>query len=596
MTTLSKIFGAIGLFRKAFSRHIKKLALMTFLGFVGGLLGGIGVGAVIPLFYLVTNQSGIGTDPISQIIAQTFDYLHLPLTLPAIIILIIFLFVAKSIFLYAANYLNSRIYADYERETRSRLFQKTLEADWPYLMRQKTGYLGNVLMGDVSGASSALNNFSAAILTGTSLVTYAIVAINISVPITLFTLGLGFLLFLLFKPLFYKIRQLSRKTSETGKKLAHHLNQHLLGSKIIKSMSLEDEVLDQGNLYFEDLRNTQLKQLKYGVLFNIFLEPLSLLFIVIIFLASYRNPAFNVATFVAIIYLVQKMFTFVQSIQTKFNGLNAALPLMNIMVGYEKEVDKNREFTGGNKEFIFNQTLEFNHVSFAYTEGQTIINSLNLSINKGETVGIIGPSGVGKTTVIDLLLRLLRPQEGEILIDGVKIDEIDQKIWRNNVGYVSQDIFLLNDTIENNILFFHPSLNHHDLIEASKLANIHDFIETLPDKFQTPVGERGIQLSVGQRQRIVLARILARKPPLLVLDEATSALDNESEHKIQEAIKNLQGKLTLLIVAHRLSTVMHADKIFVLQDGKIKEEGRPRELLENKQSYFYKNYHLNENQ
>jgi len=187
---------------------------------------------------------------------------------------------------------------------------------------------------------------------------------------------------------------------------------------------------------------------------------------------------------------------------------------------------------------------------------------------------------------------LLRPKNGEILIDGANIDEIDKKSWHDNIGYVSQDIFLLNNTIENNIRFYNNSLKRENIIEAAKSANIYDFIETLPNKFQTLVGEQGIQLSGGQRQRIVLARALARKPPILVLDEATSALDNESEHKIQEAIKNLRGKLTILIIAHRLSTVMHSDKILVLKDGIIAEEGSPKELLSNSQSYFYKNYNI----
>ena len=207
-------------------------------------------------------------------------------------------------------------------------------------------------------------------------------------------------------------------------------------------------------------------------------------------------------------------------------------------------------------------------------------------------VGLIGPSGAGKTTIVDLLLRLFRPQNGELLIDGTNIDEVDKKSWHDNIGYVSQDIFLINDTIENNIRFYNSSLNHKDIAEVTKSANIYDFIESLPDKLQTFVGERGVQLSGGQRQRIVLARILARKPSILVLDEATSALDNESEHKIQEAIKGLRGKLTILIVAHRLSTVMHADKIAVIKDGIIAEEGSPQELLSNTESYFYKNYNI----
>ena len=287
METINKIIGVIRLFHQAFSRYTKKLALMVFLGFIGGFMGGIGVGAIIPLFYIITNQSSVGTDSISQIIAQVFGYLHIPLTLPAIITLMVFLFVSKSIFLYLATYINSRIHVDYELETRKRLFRKTLETGWPYLMHQKTGYIYGLLMGDISGTAGAMNNLSAAVLTGTSLITYAIIAINISVPITLITLGLGLFLFLLLKPVFFKIRQLSKKTSETSKKLAHYLNQHVIGSKTIKSMSLEEDVINQGNYYFEDLMDIQLKQFRYSVFFNIFLEPISLIFIVAIFLISY---------------------------------------------------------------------------------------------------------------------------------------------------------------------------------------------------------------------------------------------------------------------------------------------------------------------
>src|SRR3989344_3920889 len=227
MKTLSKIFSAINLFRKAFAGHTKKLVLMTLLGFMGGFMGGIGVGAIIPLFYIITNKSGIGTDSISQAISKIFGFLHIPLSLPAILMLAVFLFVAKAVFLYIANYLTSRIFVDYELETRERLFKKTLDADWPYLMHQKTGHLNNFLMGDVSGAASLLNNISAAVLIGTSLITYAIVAINISAPITFATLGLGLVLSLFFKPIFYKVRMSSKKTSEMGKKVADHINQHI---------------------------------------------------------------------------------------------------------------------------------------------------------------------------------------------------------------------------------------------------------------------------------------------------------------------------------------------------------------------------------
>lgn len=592
ITAFKKVLGIISLFRKAFSSHTKKMILMISFGFVGGFLGGIGIGAIIPLFYIITNQAGAGTDSISNLISKIFGFLHLPISLLSVIALMAFLFIAKAVFLYIANYISTKIFVAYELETRERLFHKTLHTDWPYLMNQKTGYLNDILMGDVGGIAGALNSMSAAVLTGTSLITYAIIALNISIPITLATLGLGALMFFLFKPVFYQIRKLSGNTSETIKKLSHHLNQHITGAKTIKSMSLEDEVYLKGVANFHELKDMRLKWSRYGILLNTFVEPVSLGLVVAIFLTSYQSPDFNIATFVAIIYLVQKMFSFIQSIQGKFNAINEALPLINILVSYEKDVDKNREFPSGHKKFIFNNALEFKDVSFGYAENPNIIDSLNLSIKNGEMVGLIGPSGAGKTTIVDLILRLFRPRNGELLIDGANIDEIDKKSWHEKIGYVSQDIFLLNDTIENNIRFYSNSLSEKDVVEASKSANIYDFIETLPDKFKTIVGERGVQLSGGQRQRVVLARILARKPCILILDEATSALDNESEHKIQEAIKNLKGKLTILIIAHRLSTVMHSDNILVLKDNSIVEKGSPQELLQDSESYFYKNYNL----
>ena len=220
------------------------------------------------------------------------------------------------------------------------------------------------------------------------------------------------------------------------------------------------------------------------------------------------------------------------------------------------------------------------------------MSNVNFSLKKGEMVGLIGPSGAGKTTIVDLILRLFDPTEGKILIDGDDIKNLDIKDWRKNIGYVSQDIFLQNDTISNNIKFYNDDISEQDIIEGAKMANIYDFINNLPNKFQTIIGERGVLLSGGQRQRIIIARILARKPKLLILDEATSALDNESEIQVQKVIENLKGKITALVIAHRLSTIINSDRLLVIDKGKIVEQGKPQELLEDKESYFYKVYNI----
>ena len=217
-----------------------------------------------------------------------------------------------------------------------------------------------------------------------------------------------------------------------------------------------------------------------------------------------------------------------------------------------------------------------------------MLEDVSFDVKKGEMVGLIGASGSGKTTIVDLLLRLFLAGKGQIELDGKDINTVNLKEWRKNIGYVSQDIFLVNDTIANNIRFFDSTITQDDIIKVAKMANIYEFIKKCPQGFDTVVGERGIMLSAGQRQRIAIARVLVRNPKILILDEATSSLDNESEAKIQEVIESLHHKITVLVVAHRLSTVMKADKLVILESGRITEQGKPKILLADKKSYFYK--------
>jgi ABC-type multidrug transport system fused ATPase/permease subunit len=254
-------------------------------------------------------------------------------------------------------------------------------------------------------------------------------------------------------------------------------------------------------------------------------------------------------------------------------------------------VDLHRESPEGTTPFRFQRDISFKNVSFSYEEGRPILDGIDFSIRAGETVGLIGPSGSGKTSVADLLLRLFNPSAGALLLDGVLVESIALASWRARIGYVSQDVFLLNSSIEENIRFYNKSLTREDIEHAAKQANIYEFIMGLPEGFQTATGDRGVMLSGGQRQRIVLARALAHKPSLLILDEATSALDHESEKLIHESIRALHGKVAVLIIAHRPSTVAEAYTIFVLSRGRIVERGSPHDLLKRHDSYFSKMQH-----
>ena len=234
----------------------------------------------------------------------------------------------------------------------------------------------------------------------------------------------------------------------------------------------------------------------------------------------------------------------------------------------------------------FEQTIEYRNVFFKYpTSEDWVLNNINLTIHKNEKVAFVGSSGAGKTTIVNLLPRFYEVTRGEIRIDNIPIQKIKLKDLRRLMGIVTQDVILFNDTVANNIAYGMPEFSREEIIRAAKLANAYEFIMELPDGFDTLVGERGMRLSGGQRQRISIARAILKNPPILIFDEATSSLDSESEKLIQQAIEHLMADRTVLMIAHRLSSIINADKIVVLENGVIQDIGSHHELLERSPRY-----------
>ena len=588
----NRLIRLLNLSKEAFWQYRGRITILASLGFLSGLLEGIGVNALVPLLSFLSGESGNELDFISRLIKDFFGFLNIDFSLVYLLVFICALFVLKSAVLFVFNYIKISIQSGYEKEMRERLFRDTLKAEWSYLLKQKLGYLETVLMTDIQYSASFLEIIAGSVMNLSGLLMYLLVAINISWNITLLTLSVGGLIFLVLKPLMYKSRILAGQTAVFNKDVSQLVNESVIGMKTIKSMLAENTVIKIGKGLFESLQRNRIKASLLKSVSVSLLQPVTVMLISSVFIFSYYTASFHFAVLIAIVYLIQRIFSYTQMLQSNFHNINELSPYLSTALHYRKQAIHYKEKEEGGKKFKLDSYLQFRDVVFSYRRNRRILDELNFKIKKGEMVGLIGFSGAGKTTIVDLILRLFRPVSGDILLDGTSIQKIDLKEWRGNIGYVSQDLFLINDSIINNIRFYNDSISDEDVYEASRMAFINDFIETLPEKYETVIGERGIFLSAGQRQRIVIARVLARKPKILLLDEATSALDNESEMEIQKAIEKLKGQITILVIAHRLSTVMNSDKLIVLESGKVAEEGEPKDLLKNKDSYFYKIYNL----
>lgn len=581
------------LLSSAYRKHGTSILILAGLSFLRSLLEGVGVTALIPIFSLITKSKNLGDDLVSKSVQSLFSYFQIDYSLNFLIILVVVLFLLKFLLTIWADFVTAKIVTQYHEDTMRELFGGTVDASWKFLLTQKVGFLNTLLINNVKMSRLLLQEMSGLITFVVNIMVYCFIAFNVSASMTLVTISAGGVFILLSKGTISKIKEYSYFVNKLNKKIAHFVDEQLVGMKNIKAMSVGTKVKEEGYNYFEELKKFQTATILRKKINAAILQPLSVLYIVGIFLFFHSKPDFNIAVFAVIIFLIQRIFEYIKQAQSAIHTFGETLPYLRNILEYSDQVRSNREIDDETKPFHFDNNLEFRQVNFSYSRDRNILKNVNFVIKKGEMIGIVGPSGVGKTTIVDLLLRFFLPLQGSITIDGENISAIRLSEWRNSVGYISQDVFLSNNSIENNIKFFNAGLSKEQVIKAARMANIYDFIKNEKKGFLSPVGERGVLLSAGQRQRVAIARVLARDPKILILDEATSSLDNESERVIQEVVFGLKGKVTILVIAHRLKTVMGCDRILVVQDGTIVEEGGPQQLLYDPSSYFKRMYDMN---
>ncbi|WP_340580152.1 SAV1866 family putative multidrug efflux ABC transporter [Staphylococcus aureus] len=388
---------------------------------------------------------------------------------------------------------------------------------------------------------------------------------------------------------FGRLRKLTRERSQALAEVQGFLHERVQGISVVKSFAIEDNEaknFDKKNTNFltRALKHTRWNAYSFAAINTVTdIGP-----IIVIGVGAYLaiSGSITVGTLAAFVGYLELLFGPLRRLVASFTTLTQSFASMDRVFQLIDEDYDIKNGVGAQPIEIKQGRIDIDHVSFQYNDNEApILKDINLSIEKGETVAFVGMSGGGKSTLINLIPRFYDVTSGQILIDGHNIKDFLTGSLRNQIGLVQQDNILFSDTVKENILLGRPTATDEEVVEAAKMANAHDFIMNLPKGYDTEVGERGVKLSGGQKQRLSIARIFLNNPPILILDEATSALDLESESIIQEALDVLSKDRTTLIVAHRLSTITHADKIVVIENGHIVETGTHRELIAKQGAY-----------
>ena len=388
---------------------------------------------------------------------------------------------------------------------------------------------------------------------------------------------------------FGRLRKLTRERSQALAEVQGFLHERVQGISVVKSFAIEDNEaknFDKKNTNFltRALKHTRWNAYSFAAINTVTdIGP-----IIVIGVGAYLaiSGSITVGTLAAFVGYLELLFGPLRRLVASFTTLTQSFASMDRVFQLIDEDYDIKNGVGAQPIEIKQGRIDIDHVSFQYNDNEApILKDINLSIEKGETVAFVGMSGGGKSTLINLIPRFNDVTSGQILIDGHNIKDFLAGSLRNQIGLVQQDNILFSDTVKENILLGRPTATDEEVVEAAKMANAHDFIMNLPQGYDTEVGERGVKLSGGQKQRLSIARIFLNNPPILILDEATSALDLESESIIQEALDVLSKDRTTLIVAHRLSTITHADKIVVIENGHIVETGTHRELIAKQGAY-----------
>jgi len=509
--------------------------------------------------------------------------------LPTVLALLAGAFAMQQVAAFLTDYLTEKLGEKTVHKLRTDVFEHMERLPLQYLDESRSGELVSRIMSDTKEVESILTDDMPAL--GSDLIMVAgasslLFFANARIALTIVPFIIGMVIVVnLFKR---RVKRGARKIREAVGELSARTFEVISSLRIVKSFHREEEEAEEFRQRSLAIVRSNVNLVKLSSLYSTMVDTvttLALLALLLVAVPSVLSGAMTLGALVAAIGLLSKMFDPLVSLSKANFKIEKAVAAGDRLFEVTEMQPEALDVPGTFAPLNIQGGIEFDNVSFHYNSGQKVLDRLNLTIKPGETVAIVGSSGVGKSTIVNLLLRFYEPTSGSIRIDNYPINLLKLAFLRNSIGLVIQDPILFSGTVRRNVAYGKTGASQEEIVRAAKAANAQEFILNLPKGYDTEIGERGVTISVGQRQRISIARALLKDPKILILDEATSNVDSQSEALIQDAMRRMSGERTTIVIAHRLSTIIDADRIVVLEDGKIAEVGTHLGLLQRGGAY-----------
>lgn len=542
-----------------------KTSILVGLMILGSLTSGIGILLIIPLL------SSIGIDlggshqteatNISEWVSNIFLWFGIDASLETVLALYLFVITTVALISYANTVLNTKLRMQFVDGLRTRLFGLLVYSEWQFLTHERMSDFARMVTGQVQAMGHSIQQLLTLISRLILTLVYLSLAFLLSPVITIFALFCGLILIAILLPLNKHIHQSGRIELKTYADIYHSAFEQLSSLKIIKSFSSEQRYLEKMQGASKILESQQTKIARYNALSRLVNLTGSAIIFILLLYASIKIIELPTANLILILLIFSRLMPQLSAIQISVQQLIHSAPeYVDFLLKSDslKECQEKPPAVGNIETPSFHHEIELKELEYSYpNKNMSAFSGLNAKIVKNQTVAICGPSGAGKSTLADIIAGLIAPVSGQFLVDGIEIDSINRLAWRSSVAYVTQDVFLFHDSIRNNLSWVTQETSDEQLWECLTLAAADTFVRALPQGLDTHIGDRGTQLSGGEKQRLALARALISEPEILILDEATSALDKANQGKIKEALDNLYGKLTIVVIAHNQASIEH---------------------------------------